>query len=66
MLMIKGNQLYVRSYIRIVEINDQRVVVDFNEYRLSMSGEDFHILALEKNEMHMEGRLFSLHMIYEK
>lgn len=66
MLSIKGNQMCIRSYKKIIEICDHKVVVDCEGCRLSMLGENFHIIALEKTEMHMEGRLHSLQMVYEK
>lgn len=66
MLSIKENQICIRSFLKIIEISEEKIVVKCQGYTLCMLGRNFHIIALEQDEMHLEGRLNSLFMEYEK
>ena len=66
MLSIKDNQMSIRNYQKIIQINDHKVVIQLQSCQLQMLGEKFHVVALEKDEMQMEGRLYSLNFQYEK
>lgn len=66
MLSIDHNQIMVEHYKEVTLVSEDVIELFMNSYKLKIVGEHLHVVALEKNEIHLTGMIHTLTFEYEK
>ena len=66
MLSIDKNQVMIEHYRELTLVIETRIQVTMKSYRITIDGEQLHVLALGKDEILLEGSVQNLAFAYEK
>lgn len=66
MLSIDKNQVMIEHYRELTLVSETRIQVTMKSYRITIDGEQLHVLELGKDEILLEGSVQNLAFAYEK
>lgn len=66
MLSIDKNQVMIEHYRELTLVSETRIQVTMKSYRITIDGEQLHVLSLGKDEILLEGSVQNLAFAYEK
>lgn len=59
---IYDEEIHVFHYIDILKLNDEEIILQMEEFKLMIKGENFRVKRLEKKEILISGILDSLEL----
>ncbi|HAB67677.1 MAG TPA: hypothetical protein DCE23_09960 [Firmicutes bacterium] len=60
------NKIYINNYNDILEIKENIISIDFNDFFLNINGNDFKVVKMLNNEVLFNGKIESMEYIYKK
>ncbi len=66
MLSIEENQIVIEKYKELIQVNENMVELQMQSYGILIEGENLHILALERQEILLQGCVQKISFAYEK
>lgn len=66
MLSIEENQVVIEKYKELVQVSENKVELQMKSYGIIIEGDSLHILALEKQEILLQGCVRKISLAYEK
>lgn len=65
MLYVNQNKIVVKQYKNILTLETTCIQLIMPTYKLKIIGENFIVMYLSQNEMHICGKMKDVHFIYE-
>lgn len=65
MITIDRHKVTIYHYQKILLVSEDKMSFDLKEKKLTLLGKQLHIVAMDRNEIVIEGQLNSLDFIYE-
>ena len=66
MLSVEENQVVIEKYKELIQVSENKVELQMKSYGIIIEGDSLHILALEKQEILLQGCVRKISFAYEK
>ena len=66
MLSIEENQIVIEKYKELIQVSENKVELQMQSYGILIEGDGLHILALERQEILLQGCVQKISFAYEK
>ncbi|MEG0330104.1 MAG: YabP/YqfC family sporulation protein [Longicatena sp.] len=65
MLSIDNKQIMIEQYQKILLLTNTKIIIKMKAYTLTINGEQLQSIALDKDDLLMEGKVLELQFVYE-
>ena len=62
---IYDNFIHVFNYKELENLNDSKITLRLNNFKVELKGSELFIIKMNKNELLIKGKLMNLEIIYE-
>lgn len=66
MLSVEENQVVIEKYKELIQVSENKVELQMKSYGIIIEGYSLHILALDKQEILLQGCVRKISFVYEK
>ena len=62
-IKVYNNYIYLKNYLMVDTINEQKVIINFSNFKTVISGNCFVIIKMVDNEILIKGDLYKIEFI---